>query len=822
MAEVTLPSGMLLQGRYRIERPLGGGGMGTVYLAEDSRLGGRRCAVKQLSESTIPPAERSQAIADFQREAQLLAHLDHPGLAKVSDFFAKGSEWYLVMEYVTGETLETVAQRRAGRVSEVEATVWALQLCDVLAYLHGRNPPVIFRDLKPGNVMLTPEGHIKLIDFGIARFFKPGQVRDTRNLGTPGFAAPEQYGKGQTDARSDIYSLGVMLHSLLTGYDPALTPFALPPAHSLSASISSGMERLIQRAVQMDPLQRYQNVSELRSALRGLAQPVAAQPVVKPSATASPPSLVVPATRISRPSVVPTTTRQTGMNRLTAILLAGLIIYALGQWLPMLLTTYRSLQNFNILSPAQFVGLANYTRLMQDATAGLALRNAVVLVLLRLGAVLLVWQLLGRAWNGRQRVSRGLAALAVAPLPLLTSVGAPILWRALGNPLLGPFGALWTSPASAFPAFAAVETLHALATAAAVGLVAYALAQRSDDGRAVLRLVGRIMMVATVAAGLQSFEWSQIITAGGPANATTTPLLLMYRNQYQFFKIGYGSAYATLLLICLVVLGWVLWRVLRKASPRLITISGMNYRAGVAESPALWSLALAPWLVAVFPYLWFHFGVSRSGLPFAATETLPLARWLMNTFLASVPVIWLVQLPLAMVMGCALATWRRGGVLEHWLAWPFLVATLVGVGIISAELFIAVRRVGALNTWPGLVAPTIVNATAVVMFALLWDGFSMRSSVPDEKRMAVGLLYGALAVASSFVASQEYLWHLISTAKAANYTVGLGLMSATQNMLQGNPVRLVEAAILPIVVPCGLLLAGLTYFLLNKITFESR
>lgn len=251
--------------------------MGKVYQAQDTRFAGRLCAIKGLSEAGIPPAERAEALADFQKEANLLAQLDHSGLTKVSDLFNEGGRWYLVMEYVDGETLEAIAQHSGRRMPEATVITWALQLCDVLAYLHSRNPPVIFRDIKPSNIMLTPDGRIKLIDFGIARFFKPGQTRDTRNMGTPGFAAPEQYGKGQTDGRSDIYSLGVTLHCLLTEYDCALTPFNLPPPRSLNPAISSGMEHLIQRATQVDRELRFCSVGELRAALAGVGQPARPQ-----------------------------------------------------------------------------------------------------------------------------------------------------------------------------------------------------------------------------------------------------------------------------------------------------------------------------------------------------------------------------------------------------------------------------------------------------------------------------------------------------------------------------------------------------------------
>jgi hypothetical protein len=264
-----LTPGTTLQNRYRIQRQIGGGGMGVVYLAEDTRLAGRRCAIKEMSPAALPPQDRAWATNAFRQEAQMLANLDHPGLTAVTDFFFELGNWYLVMDFVVGETLGDRLDRLPDRRLPLrEALDIIRQLCAVLEFLHGQRPPVVFRDLKPGNVMLTPEGKIKLIDFGIARFFKPGRSRDTVNLGTPGYAAPEQYGgKGQTDPRSDIYSLGVLLHEMLTGYDPQATPFNLPRPRSLAPAIPLTIEQVILRAMQSNPDARYQSVDQFRRAL---------------------------------------------------------------------------------------------------------------------------------------------------------------------------------------------------------------------------------------------------------------------------------------------------------------------------------------------------------------------------------------------------------------------------------------------------------------------------------------------------------------------------------------------------------------------------
>ena len=270
--------GTLLQGRYGIVRQIGGGGMGVVYLAEDTRLAGRRCAIKEMSPAQLPPQDRTWATNAFRQEAQMLANLKHHGLTPVTDFFPEGGNWYLVMDFVEGETLEERLEKAPeGRLPLSEALNVTRQLCDVLEYLHSQHPPVVFRDLKPGNVMLTPQGEVKLIDFGIARFFKMGQTRDTINLGTPGYAAPELFGGlGQSDPRSDVYSLGALLLHMVTGYDPvlAVTPFPLPAAGSLMPGLPPYVEEVISRATQLSPDSRYSSVGELRQVLLSPVQTV--------------------------------------------------------------------------------------------------------------------------------------------------------------------------------------------------------------------------------------------------------------------------------------------------------------------------------------------------------------------------------------------------------------------------------------------------------------------------------------------------------------------------------------------------------------------
>jgi serine/threonine-protein kinase len=214
----------------------------------------------------------------------MLAALNHPNLPRVTDHFEQDGKAYLVMEYVPGETLLSLLQREGLPQAQARVFEWTRQLCDALDYLHTQNPPIIFRDLKPANIMLTPNGQVKLIDFGIARLFKPGQAKDTQAFGTIGYSAPEQYGRGQTDARSDVYSLGVLLHQLLTGYDPTTTPFRLPPANQVYPGVPQQISNAIAAATDSDPARRFASISAFRAALFGTPTQVTARPYSEPFA----------------------------------------------------------------------------------------------------------------------------------------------------------------------------------------------------------------------------------------------------------------------------------------------------------------------------------------------------------------------------------------------------------------------------------------------------------------------------------------------------------------------------------------------------------
>jgi serine/threonine protein kinase len=266
-----LEAGTVLQGRYKISRLLGGGGMGMVYLATDQRLANRPCAIKEMVDHFIDQAQRIEANEYFAREADTLAQLKHQAIPAITDRFELANRHYLVMEYVEGRNLEEELAVRGEPLPEGLVIDIARQLCDVLAYLHGLSPPIIYRDMKPSNVMLNSNGRVVLVDFGIARLFKA--ARKGTMIGTLGFAPPEQY-QGLVDPRSDIYSLGATLHYVLTGRDPEkFPPFSFPPVRDLRPGVSSNLAGAIDAALAYEMDGRPARIQEFRDMMlygRGL------------------------------------------------------------------------------------------------------------------------------------------------------------------------------------------------------------------------------------------------------------------------------------------------------------------------------------------------------------------------------------------------------------------------------------------------------------------------------------------------------------------------------------------------------------------------
>ena len=306
-----LAPGYLLKRRYRIMARLGNGGFGAVYKAGDEQFGNRPVAVKEMNRGGLAPLEIAGAAEAFKREALLLAKLQHPSLPRIYDHFTELGRWYLVMDYIEGETLETHLDR-LGRMRVDEVLRIGMQLCEVLNYLHNCQPPVIFRDLKPANIIVSPNRRIYLIDFGLARLFDPAQSKNSSPFGSPGYAAPEQYDSPQTTARADIYSLGATLHQMLTGAYPPLRPFEFAPIHFPPMSPLANLGDLIMRMLEMNPQRRPENMQVVARELQRVvermreASAIAAQQANRrPSAPLMPGSSFTPR-RLSRaPSAPP-------------------------------------------------------------------------------------------------------------------------------------------------------------------------------------------------------------------------------------------------------------------------------------------------------------------------------------------------------------------------------------------------------------------------------------------------------------------------------------------------------------------------------------
>lgn len=246
---------MPFQDTYEMRSLIGKGGMSTVYLAEHKRLH-TRWAVKEVR-------KQQAARFDFLAEANILKRLQHPMLPRIVDIFEDEEQILIVEDFVEGITLEDLLKQQ-GKVDEALALQWLRDLCGVLRYLHIQQPhPIIYRDMKPSNIMLQPDGSLKLIDFGIAREYKQESSGDTTYVGTKGYAAPEQFGKAQTDARTDIYALGVTMYHLLTGKSPYEPPYQFVPVRQLVPELSRGIEFILDKCIQPEPINRYQNVDEL-------------------------------------------------------------------------------------------------------------------------------------------------------------------------------------------------------------------------------------------------------------------------------------------------------------------------------------------------------------------------------------------------------------------------------------------------------------------------------------------------------------------------------------------------------------------------------
>ncbi len=257
----------VLRGRWQVVDYLGQGGMGTVYLAYDLNLDKRKCVVKKLRDDFFREEDKAKAQQFFLREANVLAKLQHPNIVLVLDSFQDQDDYYLVMEYVEGHNLHDMLKEREEPFSEEQVLVWARQICDVLSYLHSNDPPVIYRDLKPSNIMIDTKDRVKLVDFGIARLYQ--DEGDNTHVVSQGYSPPEQYWGG-ADPRSDIYALGATMHFLLTGAEPLALTICKPA--EIDEEISEATDLIVQRATQQDVYLRYQSAQDMKEELEFVLQ----------------------------------------------------------------------------------------------------------------------------------------------------------------------------------------------------------------------------------------------------------------------------------------------------------------------------------------------------------------------------------------------------------------------------------------------------------------------------------------------------------------------------------------------------------------------
>lgn len=268
-----VPGASLQNGRYVIAKALGEGGMGSVLLAKDTRLADKLTVIKVLNAESTDPDKLQEDVRNFKREAETLAHLDHPLIPDVTDHFEEGLRYYMVMDYVEGENLEHWLERTHQPMEEQDALRYALEVLDILEYLARQQPAIVHRDIKPANIIIgAKDKHAHLVDFGIARAntMINGKLRKTTALGTPGYAPPEQY-QGFADPRSDLYALAATLHHLVTDRDPGeYAPFQFPPVRTLNPRLSPRLEQILLKALKTNADERYQTAQEMRADLESL------------------------------------------------------------------------------------------------------------------------------------------------------------------------------------------------------------------------------------------------------------------------------------------------------------------------------------------------------------------------------------------------------------------------------------------------------------------------------------------------------------------------------------------------------------------------
>ncbi len=265
---MLLETGTVLDDTYRIVKLLGKGAMGNVYVIERIK-DDKTFVAKELIFSSETGPEPETAWEIFRREAEFMMKFEHPGIPRMHGTFTQDGREYLIMDFIEGKNLEEIINSSELPLNEKDAVKWAIELAEIIDYLHNAfHKPVVYRDLKPSNIIIAPEGKVKLVDFGIVRYYNPDKNTDTFSYGSPGYAPPEQYkGRGQTTPQTDVFALGVILYQMLTKYDPTLKPFHFPPPGALNLSLSVELEDIIKKAIQLDPMKRYISMAEFKEVL---------------------------------------------------------------------------------------------------------------------------------------------------------------------------------------------------------------------------------------------------------------------------------------------------------------------------------------------------------------------------------------------------------------------------------------------------------------------------------------------------------------------------------------------------------------------------
>jgi tRNA A-37 threonylcarbamoyl transferase component Bud32 len=265
---MTLKTGTDLNNNYRVVKLIGKGAMGNVYLVERIK-DDKKLVVKELffKEQVLPDTSNAKEI--FFREAEFMSKFDHPGLPKMYGMFSQDGKEYITMDYIEGRTLEEIINLSEGPLKEGDAIKWTIEIACILDYLHNSfHTPVVYRDLKPSNIIIKPDNRAVLVDFGIVRYYNPDKNTDTFSYGSPGYAAPEQYkGRGQSSPQSDVFGLGVILFQMLTKYDPSIKPLTFPVMKGLNPSVSDELDFIVKRAIELDPMKRYISMKEFEEKL---------------------------------------------------------------------------------------------------------------------------------------------------------------------------------------------------------------------------------------------------------------------------------------------------------------------------------------------------------------------------------------------------------------------------------------------------------------------------------------------------------------------------------------------------------------------------